>query len=263
MKKYLLSALTLLSFSISKAQFNDKIVSDRPSLSNSPKTVGQGVLQFQHGFTYKDHKVFDDKNFFRYFNYDNRIRIGIAEKIDFATDINLNTVRYENKLFPSANYANTSLNYLAPWFRFALLSENKILPNIGIHAGTYFYNNFFKNNSRAITGSIQGIISKKILSKTSLKFFFEKYFNRFDFSDKAYFYTFCLTQTINEKENLFFHIENFGNKFLQNNWDMGLAWLVSDNIQLDVFGGMNFTGGKFNYYFVSTGLSWRITAFHD
>jgi len=60
-------------------------------------------------------------------------------------------------------------------------------------------------------------------------------------------------------------VENYGQlsqKIFQTRFDGGFAYLVNNNVQLDMFAGYG-SNQSVNDYFVSLGVSWRVVSFRN
>ncbi len=74
------------------------------------------------------------------------------------------------------------------------------------------------------------------------------------------FYTLNLVFSINDQLSVFF--ENYGNfngDYFDTYFDFGGAYILNDDLQLDLYGGIGNNDDLFNY-FVSGGVSYRITS---
>lgn len=72
-----------------------------------------------------------------------------------------------------------------------------------------------------------------------------------------------ISYSINSKWGTF--IENYGNftnSNFENRWDTGLAYLLNDNLQLDIYGGAGYNNNRIDY-FISIGISWRTLAIRN
>lgn len=77
--------------------------------------------------------------------------------------------------------------------------------------------------------------------------------------DHAIEYYYVLNYAQNIIPSLFLLVEFYGRggEVLSNYYDVGIGWLASDKLQLDVYSGTSFKNSKDNF-FVNVGLSYRL-----
>lgn len=245
------------------SQSPENIASDRPGNAYTSTAVGSRVFQFQNGIDFNTLKF--DNNFpepSKFTNatifQSNLIRYGIGAKNEINAAIDYTRLESNRSTFgdPRTGISKLGLAYRRNFTEKLLKSSS-----IGMLAQINFNDilNEFKNSNpdAFVLVLTQTPISKIFALTTNLGF---------DFSDQQgqsgltsnFLYTINLGFGI--KGNLSGYIESYGAYSNGNNnlyIDGGIAYLISPNVQLDLYGGFS-SDQDFIEYFVSTGISWRV-----
>lgn len=239
------------------AQFNETIRADRPGQANSAYTVGKNVFQLQSGFdvsgikapTFKSNSLLPSSV----------LRIGLTSKFELNTAWEYR-VDYFN--VDTIKYLQQGLSLAAVGMRFNIIEAKNYQPAIAFQFSlkmpilSKHYN--FKN----IAPTFILIIAENLSDKFTLAINAGAGFNGNNATPLGT-YVVNFGYAINNKLGIF--LENYGNystHFFENRWDTGIAYLVTDNLQLDLYGGVGYNKRTLDY-FVSTGISYRFVALRN
>ncbi len=235
------------------AQFNETIVSDRPGQSNSPNTVGKMVFQLQTGVQVGGGNADNYKR--NDFELPAIIRFGITDKIELQTLWGLKNTTVER--FNNESKSN-GLNMANFGLRFNIFEESDKAPALGFEFiyKTRMISKDYKPDHPSTKFNIMASkgLSDLISITTNLGA---------DFSGNGAqpggFYTLNIVLSVNDQLSVFF--ENYGNfngDYFDTFFDFGGAYILNDNLQLDLYGGFGYNDDTFDY-FVTGGVSYRIT----
>lgn len=251
---HLLLFFIIISITNSFSQFSETIASDRPGQSNSPNTVGKLVLQLQTGFQVGGGKADNYKR--NDFELPAFIRFGITDKIELQTHWGLKNSSAE--LFNN-EFESNGLNMANFGLRFNIFEETEKAPALGFEFiyKTRMISKDYKPDHPSTKFNIMASkgFSDLISITTNLGADFKS-----NGAKPVGFYTLNLVLSINEQLSVFF--ENYGNfngDYFDTFFDFGGAYILNDNVQLDLYGGIGNNDDLFNY-FVSGGVSYRITS---
>lgn len=265
MKLFLSLFVLLYLFTSTSANSHspETIASDRPGNAYTSTVVGNGIFQFQNGFDLNTGKF--DNNIpepTKYTNttvfQSNLIRYGIGVKNEINAAIDYTRFESDYSVFgdPITGFSKLGLAYRRNF-------SEKLFNNssIGMLAQVNF-NDLLDDFKYSNPDAFVLIITQTPISET---FGLTTNFG-FDFSDQQgqsgltsnFLYTINLGFGI--KGNLSGYIETYGAYSNGNNnlyFDGGIAYLISPNVQLDLYSGFSSDQNYFEY-FVSTGISWRM-----
>ena len=245
--------LICLSITSSYGQFSETIVSDRPGQSNSPNTAGKMVLQLQTGLQVGGGNADNDKR--NDFEFPAYIRFGITDKIELQTQWGIKNSSTE--LFNS-EFKSNGLNMANFGVRFNIFEETEKAPALGFEFiyKTRMMSEDFKPDHPSTKFNIMA--SKGLSDLISITTNLGADFNG-NGAQPDGFYTLNLVLAVTEELSVFF--ENYGNfngDYFDTFFDFGGAYLLNDDLQLDLYGGFGYNDDTFDY-FVSAGVSYRIT----
>ena len=243
----------IITITNSFSQFSETIVSDRPGQSNSPNTVGKMVFQLQTGLQVGGGNADNYKR--NDFELPAFIRFGITDKIELQTHWGLknsSAERFNNEFkYSGLNMANFGL-------RFNIFEETEKAPAVGFEFiyKTRMISKDYKPDHPSTKFNIMASkgFSDLISITTNLGADFDG-----NGAQPNGFYTLNLVLSVNDQLSVFF--ENYGNfngDYFDTFFDFGGAYLLNDDLQLDLYGGFGYNDDTFDY-FVSGGVSYRIT----
>ena len=242
-----------LSITSSYGQYSETIVSDRPGQSNSPNTVGKMVLQLQTGAQFEGGSA--DNYTSNIFSLPAIIRFGITDKIELQT-----LWEYKNGKAKVNDFDFTAngIDLAAFGLRFNIFEETEKAPALGFEFiyKTRMMSKDFKPDHPSTKFNIMA--SKGFSDLISITTNLGADFNG-NGAQPDGFYTLNLVLAVNEELSVFF--ENYGNfngDYFDTFFDFGGAYLLNNDLQLDLYGGFGYNDDLFNY-FVSGGVSYRIT----
>ena len=281
MKNVLILLLFLFSFQMINAQYTEIINSKRPGFSESPYGVGTNVYQFEFGMFYNSDdnkeatanpKTLGGELFFR---------VGkLKEKLEFNANVAYQRDEVKNPLGPNYHISGISdltigAKYLIyqqeftdkskeirSWKRRVAFDKKRLIPSVGIYGGVHldFLGEDYKNDEISYKGALllQNDFSDRLILLTNI------IADKITSDDKFYSYIVTMTYAINENWSYF--IENQGkyyNDFSPNyQFGTGIAYLVSENLQLDTSVRTNFLD-DYSYIYATAGLSWRLDRHKD
>lgn len=254
------------------SQYNEKIGSGRPGVANGPFGVGKKIYQVQTGFRFSESNVGTSfvNNTNKTFDNSTIFRIGLFEKTEVRASVQYNIrdqFKVENSLFPrpvadtAGNLENVQ-NGLSNWnlgVRQNLSEQKNIIPAIGIQL-TALFGGFKNYETDAIAYQLRLLLQHKFLKKLVLNTNLTAATKTETLS-----YTFSLNYLICPSVRIvgeIYGVKYFNDANLKtqitNNFDLGIGYWLSNNLQLDLFGGFGYNGATFRTKFISTGLSYRI-----
>lgn len=251
---HLLLFFFIISITNSFSQFGETISSDRPGQSNSPNTVGKLVLQLQTGLQVGGEKADNYKG--NDFELPAIIRFGITDKIELQTHWGLKNSSAE---YIDTDFESSGLNMANFGLRFNIFEETEKAPALGFEFiyKTRIMSKDYKPDHPSTKFNIMA--SKGFSDLISITTNLGADFDGIGAQPDG-FYTLNLVFSINDQLSVFF--ENYGNfngDYFDTFFDFGGAYILNDNLQLDLYGGIGNNDDLFNY-FVSGGVSYRITS---
>jgi len=231
MKKIVL--LTLLISSI----INGQIITDRPDQTEASIVLPKNILQIESGFSVDQTNTFN-----------NLFRFGLSESVEIR--LNTNYIFMDSKEgvnIPSPKFGDIELGT-----KIQLFSSEKhtttvaFLSHISIPTASKYYTNDG-------WGTLNRILISHDLSQT-LSIGYNLGYNKVYGAPDTFIYTLALAKSIR-----FWGVyaELFGEnskKESPNSYDLGLTYLIKENIQFDVSLGKGFNN-KMDYF--ALGVSWN------
>lgn len=237
------------------AQFNETIRTGRPGQAIGAFTVGKNILQFQQGLDY--YSLANIKYPPRGFVSNNVVRFGILETFELSALVDY---QYEQTKTDSIAISRTGLSNLHFGFRVHINDQNGWIPTTGFQMRLKIpqvSKDFGANQLATVMVFVANWALPKNMSLATN--WILSYNGNDHYPTGKYVINFGFP--IYKKWSGFF--ENYGQinqSIFQTRFDGGFAYLVNNNLQLDLSAGY---GNNLNIqdYFVSTGISWRITNF--
>ena len=253
---YLPAVLLLLMSSKALAQYGEVIGTPRPGASNGAGTVGKGILQFQAGIRYDESNFDTDSSKIKIGSISENlvVRFGLAERFEVSTVLNYNNTTRTNKISTeetSLSGLNTSL----------IRARLVVVQNLSIQAGVNvpIFENDFKRDKLA--PKMRVMYSTRFTENLRLTTNLGAQWDGFN-KDPSGFYVFSFSANLPGAFSLI--AESFGNfrrTQLNNFYDIGLGYLVNNDMLIDLNAGWGNNFGVSSYY-VTAGISFRmVTAY--
>lgn len=234
------------------------INSNRPGFSVSPYNVGKGIFQIESGFSFDQQKYKSGKNdsiSSNSYGLDINLRYAISENLEIYTGVTNNYMTTSNYM-PTSDTSDFSASPIVLGVAYRLNEGEGFIPTMAVRGGVMTYKeenssygdfvlNFATQHDFASNWVfITNWRASRIITNTELS------------------YIFSVTNGLSPKWSWF--IENMGEVAIvddgiyYNTTNAGLAYLVNDNLQLDLFGGYKADFDEFSSIYVSVGLSWKL-----
>lgn len=237
------------------AQYTEKIHSGRPGQAIDPYSVGVNVFQVQSGYQHEQIQMYGDG--YLTGNYvENVLRFGINNHIEFGA-----LILYKNETLKlnDSSYVNRGINAFGFNLRSNILNGNNNTPTVGLRVDllTPWVHLDYKPNFIAPRFTL--VACQNLGSKMSLTANFGGVWDGFT-AEPLGFYVVNLSCGLNTRMSVFVeHYASFKHSYWNARADCGVGFVANDNLQLDIFGGVNANEGHlYKEWFISVGLSWRI-----
>lgn len=281
MKKTALLVLFLITFLSVKAQYTEIINSKRPGFSESPYGVGTKVFQVEAGAFYQNsfnsNETFLTQNslggtlFFRYSNFLERLEVNldVAYQKDERVFKNVFisnpfSVSGVSRLTLGAKYLVYNSVYtdkskeIRSWKKRHSFDWKRLIPSVGVYAGwnSNFLSEDFKAQGMSFKGAVllQNDINERFVILTNL------IADNILLDQLQYSYIVTSTLAITKKWSIFGEHQGIFNELRENEYQFGggLAYLVSNDIQVDVSARSSMINKNFSSYYIGLGGSWRL-----
>ena len=277
MKKLLFFTLFLISNQHVNAQYTEIINSKRPGFSESPYGVGTDVLQVEGGFFFgksNSNETFAKTDprgatiFLRYGKFMEKLEFNAKvtyqhnklTSTNFSTPIGKTSGISEliigaKYLFYHQKFTDKSKE-IRSWKKRTAFDKKRLIPSVGLYLGvnTNFLGKAYKDSGISPKAAIllQNDFTNRFILITNL------IADKIGKETRAYSYIVTATYAINQDWSFF--VENEG-YFLKTKKDFqlgtGVAYLWSENLQLDVSARTNLNNNQSNFI-TSIGASWRL-----
>jgi len=243
------------------------IVTDRPDITESAETVQKNRLQIESGLLYnRDQGSYYD-SLDQVVNFANEFitlpnvlfRYGLYDFMELRLGLSL-TINREDYYGKYENSSTTNFDAPSFGFKFKLGKQDGIVPSTAViiqavspSLGTETEDDYF---DPSIVFCFQNSLSDKFGLGYNLGLNLQDGFGKGD----GVFLSFSGNYSFSEKVSAFaeyFNSTNFYYLIPNNSADIGITYLVSNNIQLDLSAGAGLENIKDDYFF-STGFSIRI-----
>ncbi|MDZ4667843.1 MAG: transporter [bacterium] len=248
-----ISVLTIsvffLNLSFLFAQYNETIRTGRPGQAIGAFTVGKNILQFQQGVDYNSYLTSQNKT--NIYVSNNVIRYGIMETVELSALIDYQNLRNKSD---SVQTELKGLSNLHLGFRVHVNNKNGWVPTTGFQMRVKMPNvsrDFGASKPATVMVFVANWSLPKSMSLAS-NWILSYNGNNPNATGK---YVINLGFPIHKKLSGF--IENYGQLSggeFQQRFDGGFAYLLNNNVQLDLSAGYGNNKG-IQDYFVSTGIS--------
>ncbi len=246
--------LTLIfTFSIMRVvgQFNETIRTGRPGQAIGAFTVGDKIFQIQSGFDYFGSKNNGIKN--SGFLNNTVLRYGLTEPFEISALLEYKT---EARTNGNSETKSNGLSAMDVGMRYHIYTGKGLIPNVGFQLRMRLPVLSEDYEIDDIAPRFIVVTSQRLSKTFTLITNWGAAWNGNNSSPTGT-YVINLAFPFNDKLGAF--VETFGAYGRGNfyiNFDTGLAWLLTPDLQLDLYGGYGNNYGV-NDYFISTGVSWR------
>lgn len=282
MKNLIFSIIFLASYQLITAQYTEIINSKRPGFSESPYGVGTNVYQVEAGMFYNRNndetlgafaKTLGGELFFRVGKFKERLEFNAnvayqRDEVNNEPDPNYH-IQGISKLTVGAKYLVYQQEYkdkskeIRSWKRKIAFDKKRLIPSVGVYGGANL--NFLGKDYKSDEGIsykgallLQNDFSDRLVLLTNL------IADNITSEDKYYSYIVTMTYAINQNWSYF--VENQGkyyNDFSPNyQFGTGVAYLVTENLQLDASARTNFFDDYY-YVYATAGFAWRFDRHQD
>ncbi|KAB2843352.1 MAG: transporter [Melioribacteraceae bacterium] len=231
------------------AQNIPELITDRPDQTESTALVPQGSLQVETGIVFSQTKVegiFGDTNINEYSIFGTLFRYGLNNSFElragggyFKTDA--------DPLFNESGFGDFIIGtkYLLPVKNI----DMALLAHLNLPVGNETY------SPEKVEPELILSAAKDLSENISLGINLGGNWDSV-IEEVSFFYTAALGFGLNEKLGTF--VEVYGNlKEELHNFDGGVTYLISPNVQMDASAGINLNG-EYTTWFLSSGISFRI-----
>lgn len=255
--KFSFVAFFLMAFLFGFSQEeNDELITDRPDQTESAVTVGAGRLQIETGFLYQ----YDNNNGLiredLVYN-SSLLRLGLLNNMELRLGFELGESRLKN----ANNEHGITDNFWAPvtlGLKTEITEQKGLLPEMAILT-TFILNDL---GDESFSGMYTGFDFRLAAAHQVSDNFGLGYNLGAEWSGGApapmYFYS--VAAGLSLTPSLAYFIEPYG--YIspagtpEHMLDTGVTWLILDNLQFDLGGGIGLSEAAPDY-FISTGLSWK------
>jgi hypothetical protein len=245
-----LTILTCLFLAITtNAQYAESIASGRPGQAIGARTLGENVFQAQSGFTYNDIS-FDDTDG-NISSFTNVLRLGVLERLEVSGVLIWQYDEFKTSgISSNANgISNTEFG-----LRYSITTNKGWRPAIGIQ-GRLLLKVQDKVYQRENVGTRFILASGNKLSNSFSLTTNWGLTHSGNNSGPNYSYVINGAYSITDKLSTFLEVYGRLNDF-NADLDAGLAYLVNNDLQLDISFGLQDENNESNW-FIDAGISWR------
>lgn len=259
MKKTALLIINLLCLSgMVRGQFYETVRSGRPGQSIGASTVGKDIFQIQSGVDYFGYENTNAKISGNGYLTNAALRYGLTDRFEIGGFLEYRTESITDSSFSASRegFSNVLIG-----LRHQISTGNGLAPSVGFQfrlrlpVGSSYY------RTANLAPSFIFVTSQQ-WSRFTLITNLGGSWNGSNATPTG-LYTVNFSCAFTSTFGAF--IESYGSLtsgFFESRFDTGVAWLVTNNLQVDFLGGLGSNRGL-NDYFVSTGFSWRTNRKED
>lgn len=240
------------------------IVTDRPDITESAETVQKNRLQIESGILYNKYQSKNKDSLNRETIYIRELttlpnvlfRYGVNNFMELRLGLALSL---DNESFGGRFESRSSLNFDAPSIgvKFKLEEQDRVLPSTAIIlqvvspalSSNSFDDDYF---DPTVTFCFQNTIAEKIGIGYNVGLSLDDGLNE----SLGVFYSLSGSYLFSNKVSVFAEYFGYSSFDTYGVADLGVTYLINNNIQIDLSGGINFEIE--DYYFLNTGFSIRI-----
>jgi hypothetical protein len=235
-----------------QAQFYETIRSGRPGQSIGATCVGKGIFQTQGGVDHFGYENSEQATKANGLLSNIGLRYGLTEYFEVGGFTEYRSEEVETNGTTSLRYG---ISNLTVGMRFQIAEAKGLAPSVGFQFRLRLpvANQYYRIDN--VAPSFVFVTSQQWSGFTLITNWGGSWNGSSAIPSGNY--TVNLSYAFTERFGLF--LENYGTVTAGNfetRFDGGVAWLVTNNLQLDLLGGFGNNHGL-NDYFVSTGFSWR------
>jgi hypothetical protein len=255
MPRICLVAVSLFIYYPTVAQYSEVIRADRPGQALTANTVGQGIFQLQTGFNYFGSKDGTNKSTGVLSN--TVVRYGISEQLEVNAQFEYKSERIDSTVKNPKGVSAADIG-----IRYNIFAGKGHQPNIGFQFVTRLpvLGNDYKINDVAPRMFI--IANQPLSDIVSINAVWGITWNG---NNSVPRYNYVLNLSLSPSARLGLFAELYGGReagVLATFVDGGISWLLTNDLQLGLHGGLGQGGGLgssqgVDNFFVSTGVSWR------
>ena len=242
------SAQSLLS------QQTETLMTDRPGQAMGPLSAGKQVFQLQAGFDWRGVNEKTDDYTEYTFAPNTLLRFGITEALEINSFWEYRSGRASQE---DSSWTSGGLGAATIGTRFNIFRGQDYMPSVGIQMTLKLPILSMPYAMDYLAPQIMLLASEKITDNISVLINLGADWNGIDAAASG-IYVANVSFGISSNWGAF--IENYGsftgNSF-ETRFDGGFAYLLTNNLQFDLYGGLGKNNGKIDY-FTSIGVSWRL-----
>lgn len=259
MKKNILYTLVLLFtvMKLSKAQTDDPpLITDRPDQTESAAIVAKGKLQLESGFLYEK----DNTEWLEMENYiynSTLLRYGLTENTELRVGMEYRDQRFSPE--SNSEFTFTGLSPLYTGLKVKVAEEQGLRPEIALLGSLTWPATADEDlKPQYLAPALRMSFAHTLSDHLSLGYNLGAEWDGHN-PEASYFYSLALGIEVTEQLGAF--LESYGSVYEddkpRHKADAGFTYLVRNNFQLDVSGGIGLSDIAPDY-FISFGLSYRI-----
>jgi hypothetical protein len=237
------------------AQYGDVLRTGRPGQAIGAYTVGNNILQYQHGFEYNS---YTNSSYSPYgFNTTQIIRFGILEALEISTLIEY---QYQEQKFETETTYQSGIKNLQLGFRFHINDQKGWVPATAFQMRLKMPSISKDYESKYLAPIMIFVTNWGLPKKMNIATNWVLSYNGNDAIPTGKYVVHFGFPIYNKLKGF---TENYGQlkgSVFETRFDGGFAYLINNNFQLDLYGGYGSNNGVQDY-FVNTGISWRIVNF--
>lgn len=236
---------------------NAELVTDRPDQTESSITVPHKSLQIETGFVYESDETDAYKETTTTYST-TLLRYGVLKNAEIRVGFDYNNYSYEPPVSSGDNISETGFSPLLLGIKTGISEQNGIVPEMALLTHLILPNSANETfEQQRLTPEIILSASYGLTSRLSTGINFGASWD--DTGLPAGIYSWVLGIAINDKTGAF--LETYGtfaeDTDFDNRIDGGFTFLLLNNLQIDIAGGIGLTDISPDY-FAGGGLSWRI-----
>jgi len=244
-----------LSEKTSGQTLQEPLITDRPDQAESAETILPGFFQVETGFLFNKNTTNTNFEIKSYDYATTLLRVGLAKDVELRIESSLLSQEFKSLNNKSTTTGISGLNVGA---KIRLVKNSNSIPNISaifnlklpVGEVTFRPKNAEPEFVLIVSKDLSDIVtySANIATERNSE---EDIFN--------FFYSLSFGISLSDKFGTFMEYYGSSSSFASaaNKFDTGLTYLIKDNFQLDISGGLDFKTGTSDW-FVSTGFSFRL-----
>ena len=249
----IITFITVIVTSTAYGQFNETIRTARPGQAIGAFSVGHGLFQIQSGFDYFGSNDSNTNSETEGFLNNTVVRFGLTEPFEVSALLEYSTLTTTNE---TGETKLQGFNAVDIGMRYHIHDGHGLIPNVGfqIRARLPVLGEDFEIKDLAPRFILA--TSQQLSENFTLITNWGATWNGNNSSPTGT-YVINLSFPFNDKFGAY--VETYGGIHQGEftiHYDTGIAWLISNDLQLDLYGGYGDNQG-ISSYFVSTGVSWR------